>query len=129
MPRFTLRQLLTGVFLGCVYFAVIRDVFMGVPHDAVAMVAWVTLAVFYFRMRLKLTLVFHGMTPLAMILSALLFMLLELSTNSLSLFCDLVVFTCIGSSLVIFPLAIVGLFARYLKKRRKTPSGTESMDD
>ena len=115
MPRFTLRQLLTSLFVGCVFIAVLRDVFAGGPHVAVSMiVAWATLAVFYFRWRLWLTLVVHCLFPSIVILSYQLLMLLEVRTGIWQFYPlgHVLSDTCRGSSLVSFPIAFIVLIRR-----------------
>ena len=129
MPRFTLRQLLTSVLLACVYLAVLREAFGEVKYNAVAIIAWVMLAAFYFNARLRFILVAHCLTPL--IAMALLLGLLVSDFDwaweargpfALFVFTGrtpfaLFVFTCRTTSIVMFPLAILRLIERYVKKR------------
>ena len=119
MPRFTLRQLLVGVFVGCVYLAVLRDVFAEVRHTAVLVVAW---AIFYFGCRLWLTLGAHCIPLLLLTLAALLVLLFGISDPDVRVEVwrllvyesrAYLTFMCGVGSVLSFPMAIVGLIARH----------------
>ena len=122
MPRFTLQQLLAGVLLGCVYLAVLREAFGEVKYAVVAIVAWVMLAAFYFNARLKFILVAHSLTPLIAMILLLGTLVVDfewarVTGGPFAMF----VFTCRTTSIVMFPLAILRLIERYVKKRSSPP--------
>ena len=123
MPRFTLRQLLTGVLLSCVYLAVLREAFSEVRHVAVSFVTWAILAAFYFKWRAWITLIAHSVSPLMVILSSLYLLVVSgfpTRTWRFHVFDEsfgVLVLSCGVSSLLIFPMAILGLVARYLQAR------------
>ena len=132
MPRFTLQQLLAGVLFGCVYLAVLRDVFAGGTHNAVPMVAWVILAAFYVKWRLWKTLSCHIAFPLIVILTTLYLIVVSgfpAGTWRFHVFdesVEVLALSCRVSSFLVVPLAMVGYFARYLKKHRNTLTGTKT---
>ena len=116
MARFTLRQLLVGVLLGCVYLAVLRDVFIEAPHAAVSIAAWVILAILYFRLHLWATLMAHSLFPSAVIL-VFLFAVLMSGLRYPQEFGDSLPVLCRGSSLIVFPFAIIRVLSRHSKER------------
>ena len=119
MPRFTLKQLLAGVLLGCVYLAVLKEVFIGMSHDAVSIVGWVIFTIFYFRLQLYRTLAVHGIFPVAVCPTVLLFLVSD-HASDLSLYLQTfqaLVDFCRGISIVTFPMALLILLTRNFRKR------------
>ena len=120
MPRFTLRQLMIGVFSGCVLLSLLRDLSAGVRHVSISViVVWTILAIFYFKWRLWVTLFAHGLPVWLVITSYEIVVLLEIRTGVWRNYPigQVLSYACGVGSLVVFPMALIGLSARYSKAR------------